>query len=315
MPRMIEVSDLTGTHRVRARLGFLAPRYWPTWAALGVLRLTLYLPLRVRAWLGQRLGDLYCRSNHKRRRIATINIALCFPSWTPEQQQMAVRQHFRLAAQAVFHIAVLWWGSEQAIDRCLRVKGLHHYREAKAAGHNVIVLHCHSLGLEASLVLSRYFPYVGFMKSLKNPVLDFVMTRGRERFGGRVFDRRSGLRPLIRAIQGGLGASYIPDEDLGPKESVYAPFFGVPAATLPTLGRLARITHAVVIPCFTKLLPEGGCEMWLEPPMASFPTGSALGDATAMNAAIERAILIMPEQYMWTMKRFKTRDDGVSPYE
>ena len=312
---MTEVIELAGAHRVRARLCFLAPRYWPTWLALALLRSSLWLPLRARAWIGEGLGALYYRANPKRRRIAAINIGLCFPTWTPEQQAQAVRQHFRLAALALFHIAVLWWGSEKTIDCCLKTKGLHYYEQAKAAGRNVIVLHCHAVGLEASLALSRYFPYVGFMKPLKNPVLDFVMTRGRERFGGYVFERSGGLKPLIRAIKAGYGASYVPDEDLGPKDSVYAPFFGVPAATLPTLGRLARITDAVVIPCFTKLLPEGGCELWLEPPLLAFPTDSPLEDATIMNAVIERAVLTMPEQYLWTMKRFKTRSDGTSFYE
>ncbi|MHB8255373.1 MAG: lysophospholipid acyltransferase family protein, partial [Acidiferrobacter sp.] len=185
---MTAAFKLAGAHRVRARLSFLAPKYWLTWVGLGLLRLSLYLPLRLRAWTGKRLGDLFYRANHKRRRIAAINIALCFPAWTPEQQEKAVRQHFRFAAQALFHIAVLWWGSEKTIDCCLRIKGLHHYEQARAAGRNIIVLHCHAVGLEASLALSRYFPYVGFMKPLKNPVLDFVMTRGRERFGGCVFD-------------------------------------------------------------------------------------------------------------------------------
>jgi lauroyl/myristoyl acyltransferase len=282
---------------------------------LAFLRLSLFLPLRWRARIGDLLGALYYRGNDKRRRIAATNIALCFPAWTPEQQQCAVRDHFRLAAHALFHIAVLWWGSEQAIDCCLRVKGLQYYEQARAAGRNVIVLHCHAVGLEASLALSRYFPYVGFIKPLKNPVLDFVMTRGRERFGGRVFGRDGGLKPLIRAIKAGYGASYVPDEDLGPKESVYAPFFGVPAATLPTLGRLARITNAVVIPCFTKLLPQGGCELWMEPPLSPFPTGCVEADAAMMNTVIERAVITMPAQYMWTLKRFKTRDDGGTLYE
>lgn len=312
---MNALTELPGAHRVRFLPRFFAPQYWPTWFGLGLLWLTLFLPLRARAWIGRRFGDLYYRINHKRRRIAAINIALCFPGWTSEQQAAAVRQHFRLAAQALFHIAVLWWGSEKTIDCCLRMKGLHYYEQARAAGRNIVVLHCHAVGLEASLALSRYFPYVGFMKPMKNPVLDFVMTRGRERFGGRVFERSSGLKPLIRAVRAGFGASFVPDEDLGPKDSVFAPFFGVPAATLPTLGRLARITDAVVIPCFTKLLPEGGCELWMDPPLASFPSGDPVADATVMNAAIERAVLTMPEQYLWTMKRFKTRADGVSIYD
>lgn len=312
---MTAVLELPGAHRVRFQWRFLTPRYWPSWAAIGFLRASLFLPVRVRAGIGGVLGRLYYYGNKKRRRIAAVNVALCFPDWSAERQAALVRAHFRAAALALFHMAVLWWGNERSLNRCLSVLGLEHYRQARAAGHNVIVLHCHAVGLEASLMLSRYFPYVGFVKALKNPVLDFVMTRGRERFGGRVFERAGGLRPLLRAVRAGVGASYVPDEDLGAKESVYAPFFGVPAATLPTLGRLAALTDAVVIPCFTRLLPRGGCELWLEPPLAPFPTGSAIGDATAMNAVIERAVLQMPEQYLWTMKRFKTSPNGVSPYD
>ncbi len=312
---MTRASDLPGAHRVPFAWRLLAPRHWPTWAAVAFLWASLYMPLSVRARMAGLLGRLYYRGNRKRRRIAAINIGLCFPEWSAERREQAVREHFRLAALALFHMAVLWWGDERMLDCCLRVVGLEHYEAAHAAGRNIIVLHCHCVGLEASLALSRYFPYVGFVKPLKDPVLDFVMTRGRERFGGRVFARGVGMRPLIRAVKAGFGASYVPDEDLGPKESVYAPFFGVPAATLPTLGRLARITDAVVIPCFTRLLPRGGCELWLEPPLTNFPTESPVGDATVMNAAIEQAVCKMPEQYMWTMKRFKTRDTGHSLYD
>ncbi|WP_298139465.1 lysophospholipid acyltransferase family protein [Acidiferrobacter sp.] len=312
---MIAVSDLPGAHRAPFRWRLLAPRHWPSWMAAAVLRLSLYLPLGVRAGIARGLGGLYYRGNAKRRRIAAINIGLCFPDWSAQRQARAVREHFDLAAFALFHMAIYWWAPERMLDRCLRVVGLEHYEAARAAGRPIIVLHCHCVALEAGLVLSRYFPYVGFMKPLKDPVFDFVMTRGRERFGGRVFARESGMRPLIRAVKAGFGAAYVPDEDMGPKESVYAPFFGVPAATLPTLGRLARLTDAAIIPCFARLLPDGTSELWLEPPLAGFPTASAVGDATAMNAAIERAVLKMPEQYLWTMKRFKTRDGAGSLYD
>ncbi len=312
---MIPASELRGAHRSRARLALLAPRHWPTWLGVGVLRASLSLPLAARLWFGARLGDLYYAANAKRRRIAAINIALCFPALDAGERARLVRGHFRRAAQAIFYIALFWWGSERALDRVLTVRGLEHYERARAAGQPVITLHGHVLALEASLVLSRYFPHVGFMKPLKNPVLDHVMTRGRERFGGRVFARAGGLKPLIRALKAGFGASYIPDEDLGPKDSVFAPFFGIPAATLPTLGRLARLTNAVVLPCFARLCADGRCELWLEPPMPSFPTAGAETDAAAMNAVLERAVRTMPEQYLWTMKRFKTREDGAALYE
>jgi lauroyl/myristoyl acyltransferase len=94
------------------------------------------------------------------------------------------------------------------------------------------------------------------------------------------------------------------------------PFFGVPTATLATLGRLAQITNALVVPCFTRLLPGGrGYEVILKPPLENFPEGDRLRDATRMNQVIEEGLRTMPEQYLWTFKLFKTRPDNApSPY-
>ena len=84
---MIAVSDLPGAHRVPFGWRLLAPRHWPTWAAVAFLRASLYLPLGARARMADILGRLYYRGNRKRRRIATINIGLCFPEWTPERRE------------------------------------------------------------------------------------------------------------------------------------------------------------------------------------------------------------------------------------
>ncbi|MHB1567001.1 MAG: lysophospholipid acyltransferase family protein [Acidiferrobacter sp.] len=312
---MMKAATLTGTHRAPLTLALFAPRYWSTWAALAALRASLWLPRTMRVALSRRLGDLYYRVNAKRRRIAACNIALCFPALAPSAQQALVRAHFRAAGQGLLHMAVVWWGSPRRLDRDLTVRGLAYYEAARATGRPIIVLHGHCVGLEASLILSRYFPYVGFMKPLKNPLLDWAMTRGRERFGGRVFGREGGLRPLVRALKAGFGVSYVADEDLGPRVSVYAPFFGVPAATVSALGRLAEMTDAIVIPCFTRFDDNGRCTLWMEAPLTDFPTGDRYTDATRMNAVIEQAVRHMPAQYLWTMKRFKTRADGAARYD
>jgi lauroyl/myristoyl acyltransferase len=109
---------------------------------------------------------------------------------------------------------------------------------------------------------------------------------------------------------------YSPDEDFGERQSVFVPFFGVPTATLTTLGRLAHMTNALVAPCFTRLLPGGrGYEVILKPPLENFPEGDRLRDATRMNQVIEEGLRSMPEQYLWTFKLFKTRPgQAPSPY-
>jgi lipid A biosynthesis lauroyl/palmitoleoyl acyltransferase len=306
-----------GAHRPRFRGVFLRPRYWPTWAALALLRLSLWLPHRVRAFLGQGLGDLYYVFNAKRRGIARTNIALCFPSWDENRRNELTRRHFRTAMQGFLDFPWWWWASDRALERRVRITGIEHYRNAVASGRNVILLTYHNVALEAGVMISRHYPHVSLVKPLPNPVLDWFMTRARTRFNGRIFSRSGGLRSLVRAVRGGAGVYYIPDEDLGLQDSVFVPFFGVPAATLATLGRLATLCNAVVIPCFARLLAKGaGYELSLRAPMTGFPSSDRVRDAKRMNEEIERGVREAPEQYWWTAKRFRHRPSGErSPYE
>jgi len=104
--------------------------------------------------------------------------------------------------------------------------------------------------------------------------------------------------------------------DYGPRESVFIPFFGVPAATIPTLSRLVRITGAKVVPCVTRQLRGGqGYVVKFYPAWEDFPGNGIEDDTRRMNAFIEERVLEMPEQYFWLHKRFKTRPRGeAKPY-
>lgn len=291
---------------------FLAPRYWPAWLGLALLRLGALLPRWLWAALGGLGGELYYRLSRKRRRIALINLGLCFPELSARARRALARRHFRVLMQSVLDFGWVWWSSPRGLDARVQVVGREHYERARSGGGNVILLTGHIAALEVgAMVVARWQRYVGLIKPVRNRLVDWVMTRARTRFGGDLFLRSQGIRPIVRAIKRGSGFYYLPDEDLGPKDSVFVPFFGVPAATLSTLGRLAAMTDAVVVPCFTRLLPWGrGYEMVFYPPLLDLPTGDPVADAVQMNAALERAIRDMPEQYMWTYKRFKTRPDG-----
>jgi lauroyl/myristoyl acyltransferase len=154
-------------------------------------------------------------------------------------------------------------------------------------------------------------------KHPKNALWDQAMRRGRLRFGGTLIERSDHLKGLVRLLRAGRPFYYLPDQNPGEAEHVYAPFFGLPAATLTSLARLARLSGAVVIPCITRLLPGGGgYEIVFYPPLADFPSGDDVRDATAMNAAVEAGAREMPEQYLWTYKRFKQQPPGApSPYD
>jgi len=144
----------------------------------------------------------------------------------------------------------------------------------------------------------------------KNPVLNKLLYDGRMRFKEvLLLSRQDGMRKIVKAIKDGYPFYYLPDMDFGPKESIFVPFFGVQAATIPALSRLVRLTGARVFGCIARQVPDG-YEIEVMPPWENFPGESVEADTEFMNKFIESQVLRMPEQYFWLHKRFKTRPPG-----
>lgn len=303
----------------RARdAAWIAPRYWPTWLLLGALRIAALLPFSITRAVGAGLGLLMYVTNAKRRRIARTNLRLCFPMLSEREREALLRRHFRRAGQGYVDIGYFAWASERRVQRKVRITGIEHLHAALSARRRAILLAPHCVGMNVGgIVVAKHFPVFSMIKLQRNPLANWLLNKARSRYGSPLVVRQQGLRPVVRELTHGRMFYYLPDEDFGPKHSVFVPFFGVPCATLTTLGRLARLADAIVVPCFTRLLPGGrGYEVILHPPLRRFPSADASADAARMNQIIEDEIRMMPEQYMWTFKLFKTRPDRApSPYD
>jgi KDO2-lipid IV(A) lauroyltransferase len=97
--------------------------------------------------------------------------------------------------------------------------------------------------------------------------------------------------------------------NFGPSESIFVPFYGVSAATVPSLSRFATLGKARVVPVVTRLTDEG-YEVEIQPAWSDFPTQDVQADTALMNARLQDWINTMPSQYYWVHKRFKTRPEG-----
>jgi KDO2-lipid IV(A) lauroyltransferase len=283
---------------------------------LFLLWLLHFLPLALLALIGQGVGMLLYWLGRERRRVARINLRLCFPEFTDRQREALVRRHFRAFGRSFVEYGILWWSSRERIQRLVRIEGLEHFQAA--AGRPVIWLAPHFVGLDMGGVrLTSEFPLVSIYSKQKNPAFDKLLRHGRTRFGTTtLFSRQDGIRPVVKALRSGLPFYYLPDQDFGARDSVFVPFFGVPAATITGLSRLCRATGAVVVPCITRQLPGGeGYVVKFYPPWEEYPGDDIEGDTQRMNAFIEECVRDMPEQYFWLHKRFKTRPAGEeSPY-
>jgi KDO2-lipid IV(A) lauroyltransferase len=283
--------------------------------AVGLLWLLHFLPLALLAPVGQAVGLAAYALVAKRRRICLRNLELCFPDLPAAERRTLARANFRWMGRSYLERGLLRWAGERRLRRLVRVEGAEHL---SGAGGAAIVLAPHFLGLDAAGVrLSMEFESITMYSRQTNAVVDRLLLQTRGRFGTVTLIRRQeGLRPVIRAMREGRHFYYLPDMDFGPAESIFVPFFGVPAATVPALPRLAAMTGARVVPIHTRMLPGGaGYVVHVHPPLDGFPSGDLEADTRRMNAWIEDRLLEpgMLPQYHWAHRRFKTRPPGEPP--
>lgn len=279
------------------------------------MRLLAFCPLPVLSVLGNAIGELSYHLYSSRREIAKKNLESCFPNWSENRVDAVNRKCFRLIGQSIFFSGFGWWKSTGTFNKKVTVINREHYDAALEKGKNIILLAPHFCALEiAGLVLSQERPMITMYQHTKNRLVDRVVKRGRGRFDGILVERKEPLRNLIRLIRKGYPFYYLPDQDAREK-GVFVPFFGVQASTIPTLGKFASISKAVVIPCSTRILDKGkGFEVYLGSPIENYPTGDDMKDTALMNQTIEKMVEVMPEQYFWVHKRFKTRPEGEPPF-
>jgi KDO2-lipid IV(A) lauroyltransferase len=294
-----------------ARRSPLHPALWPAWAGVGLIWLLHWLPLPLQAALGNAIGGLVAWLPGRRRRIVQTNLRLCFPEVPAAQRERWLRQCYQASLRATLEHGVLWWSSEKRLRRLVR---LDNPEAALGDGvRPVIWLAPHFVGLDMGgirltvdhLGASMYAP-------AKNPVGDRMMLHGRTRFqGSRLIPKTAGIKPVLKALKEHLPFYFLPDQDQGRQNAVFVPFFGIPAATLSAVPRLARLSGAQVVPVVTRMLPWGrGYAVRFYPPWDDYPSGDLDADVARMNAFIEARIREMPAQYLWLHRRFKTRPAG-----
>ena len=281
---------------------------------LGVLfmRLIAPWPLPLVRAMGRALGRMLYVVVWPRRRIVATNLRLCFPHWSEARRREVAREVFVTVAQSFLDRSWLWHATPEVARRRVVLTGAVRELAGSAA---TIVFAPHFVGLDAGVIgLSQQLPrtVTGIYTRQSNKVVDEWVLRGRHRFGARPMSREEGVRELVSALRRGDLLYLLPDMNFGPEESIFVPFYGVPAATVPSLPRFARLGRAKVVPVVTRMTPAG-YEVQVLEAWAAYPSGDVEADTALMNERLQQYIDGMPEQYYWVHKRFKSRPPGEPP--
>ena len=275
------------------------------------------LPWPVQGRLGAIVGWLAVRLSRSRREAARTNLALCLPELDAAQRERLLRDNFRDVGIGLFEFARAWWGDAEPMRGTATIEGLDILQRLQAEGRGVLLVSGHFMTLEmCGRLLCDHVPLAGMYRRHRSPVMEWAVLRGRLRYASAMFgngDTRAAIRHLKR---GGL-LWYAPDQDMRGKDTVFAPFFGIPAATITATHQFSRMTGCAVVPFFHKRTHhrnEGDrYVLRIGQPLAPFPTEDAVADTSAVNAAIEDMVREAPSQYLWLHRRFKRQPEGAPP--
>ncbi len=279
-----------------------------------LFRMFAALPLPIAHALGAVLGLLLFAIPNRRRRIADANLRLCFPTLGAAERRRLLQQSLVETGKAFTEVAALWTRGEKRLRRLLhRVSGEDKLRELMKQGKGVIIAAPHLGAWElVGLYCSLNYPMTSLYRPPPMTEMAGIMRHGRERFGARLVPTdAAGVRALYKALERGEMIGILPDQVPASESGVFAPFFGVPAATMVLLSRLSIKTGAPVVFAFAERLPFGrGYHLHFLPAPAAINEGDIESSATTVNAMVERSVRMAPTQYHWIYKRFRVRPAG-----
>jgi len=297
---------------IKFSTALLHPRYWLTWLGLLLAFFVALLPNKARHTIGRWIGNFIYKKSDKRRHIINVNLKIAFPDLDDKQRDAMTRAQLQWYGCALTDYSLLFFGSKTRLSKMLEIEGQQHIDEAINNDRSIIILLAHSVMLEfAPTALGLHYDCFGSYKTSKNAVLNWMIARSRCRHVSFVVSREEGMRKLIKSLIPKRLMIFLPDEDLGINNAVFAPFFSKEKATLTTTARLAKMGKAVALPTFSWYdTATQKYKIHIAQHLHNYPTGNAKQDAILLNEAFEKLIKEHPEQYMWTMKWFKTRPEN-----
>lgn len=286
---------------------FAGPRYWPTWALLGFMKLAAKLPRRWQLRTGRFVGALFKRLKRREHRVAQRNLELCFKGLSAAERSELLDRHFEAVGMSFVEMGIGWFTPIERLLERVEIHGREHLEQALARG-GALLVSAHFTTLEVGVaVLEVLAPHVSCMyRPQRNAMMDVMIRRGRHRFAEEQIPRDN-VRALLRKLRDNRVVIYMPDQTYLGNQSELVPFFGEPAVTNTATSKIAAISGAAVLPYFFRRLPDGDYRVDIGPALDGFPSESATRDAERLFGLLEDYIRLAPEQYLWLYKKFKGR--------
>jgi KDO2-lipid IV(A) lauroyltransferase len=264
-------------------------------AAVALLRIFGWMPRKlafraaqVASWMGFQLAT-------RQRNSGLRNLAMTMPGLSAAECESILRACFDNLGRLLVEFSHFPDLNKSNISDYVVYEGFENFSEGVRRGKGVIFLTGHFGAWELS----------SFAHSIYGYPMKFVV---REIDNPRVESLISGYRTV----------GILMDQNTVREEGVFADFFGIPAATTPSVATFALRTGAAVIPGFLiwdETLRKH--RLHFDPPLELIQTGDRAADilenTRRFNKVLENYIRKNPDQWLWIHRRWKTRPNGEPP--
>lgn len=294
---------------------YTALKFWPMWCIFGLLRLVSLLPYRAEILIGRLIGRLVYLVSGARRKIVNTNLERCFPQKSKAERDRIKSEFYQNIGISLIEMAMCWWWQADRLRPLVEIEGREHLDAVLASGRGAILLSGHYTSLEiGGRLLTLVVPFQAMYRTQRNEMFDSFLYTKRSSYLENVVSRKD-TRKLIKGIKNKIPTWYAPDQDFKRERNIFAPFMGIPAATITASSRLAQSSGAAMLPYYPERKKDGsGYILRIDAPLEDFPSGDEFKDASAINQSIEKYVRLFPENYMWLHQRFKTRPPGEPPF-
>lgn len=293
------------------RLGYYAPRFWPSWLAVGATWLLAKLPNRFQHSLTGGLTWLAVKTRSSRAKTIRRNIDLCFPELSPKERDSLLDKNMYSTILMLFDLVNMIWNPKPGIQNRGRIIGEQHFRAALAAEKPLIIVSGHATSFLLGLAkLSEVTGYFALYRRMDDPVMEQQLyQRAMKKYPIKAIHRKE-IRHMLSKLADKGTVAILPDQDFGPKRSTFIPFFGIETATVTVVPQYAKHANANVLLVSNYREANGHYVVEVEPVLDNYPSGDDVADTLLWNDWLERKIREHPEDYFWLHKRFKTRPEG-----
>ena len=291
------------------KIEYLHPKYWGVWFFVGFLFISQLFPFKVQWQISRGLAWLTYNLAKSRRRIAEVNVDICFPELSAKEKDALVKEIFHENMQGYLDSGTAWFGNYSRFKPTLEVRGKEHFDAVLNNGQGVVMAGAHFSILDLAGALTSLVTQLNVTyRPLDNKLMNAVMMKGRYRFCSNAYHKKD-VKGFINCLKRGEMLWYAPDQDYGRKRSMFLPFFHVKetATTTGTLIFTKQPNVASFVIYTTRNTDGSGYKVTISPQLENFPSGDDEADLIRVNKEVEHAVRQQPEQYLWMHRRFKTR--------